>query len=53
MQNCKQRATQTRAKPEIMATTETKAAMRVATTRAITMRGARMEGRRSAVPSWQ
>ena len=45
MQNCKQRAMQTRAKTEITATTETTAAMR-----ATTMRGARKEGRRSAVP---
>ena len=53
MQNCKQRAMQTRAKTtEITATTETTAAMRATTTRAIIMRGARMEGRRSAVPLW-
>jgi hypothetical protein len=41
MQNCKQRATQTRAKTEIMATTKTAAAVR-----ASTMRGARMAGKK-------
>ena len=39
-QNCKQRAMQTRAITEIIATTETTAAMKAMTTRATTMRGA-------------
>ena len=39
---------QTRAKTEIMATTETTAAMRATMTRATTMRGARMAGEKVA-----
>jgi tRNA G26 N,N-dimethylase Trm1 len=47
MQNCKQRAKETRAKTETAATTEITAAMR-----ATTMRAARMAGKESDVPSW-
>ena len=54
MQNCKQRATQTRAKTEIMATAGSTAAMRATTTRGTRMGGARMKGRRCTwVPLWQ